>query len=317
MLPSVRALLANVIDYAGLFPPANLSLDESIRNYGRYRSEPDVGMLGRFICPATRLGELSPFVDELFRDGPPLAVSALGRGGKDAAEVRDGLRQDVNDINEFRRRHAGRVTVEVFETRLPGGLPSDDATELLTIGSRFTGPNDSQGLMPFYEASVADDRDGIIAAITGLGRTLKRREPVAGFKLRTGGLEPAAFPSPAQVALTITAARSAGVPLKFTAGLHHPVRHHDAGIGAMMHGFLNVFVAGVLAHARGLDGAEVRDVIEEEDASSFVFTDDGVRWRNHRASVGEIELARRSAVVSFGSCSFDEPRDDLRALGLL
>jgi hypothetical protein len=73
----------------------------------------------------------------------------------------------------------------------------------------------------------------------------------------------------------------------------------------------------VLAHARGLDGAEVREIIEEEDAGSFAFTDDGLRWRNHRASVDEIELARRSAVVSFGSCSFDEPRDDLRALGLL
>jgi hypothetical protein len=107
------------------------------------------------------------------------------------------------------------------------------------------------------------------------------------------------------------------MPLKFTAGLHHPIRHHDASLGAMMHGFLNVFVAGVLATARGLDAADVRDIIEEEDAGSFVFTDDGLRWRNHRASVEEIEFARRSAVMSFGSCSFDEPRDDLRALGLL
>src|SRR5206468_4135962 len=104
---------------------------------------------------------------------------------------------------------------------------------------------------------------------------------------------------------------------KFTAGLHHPVRHHDAGVGAVMHGFLNVFVAGVLAAARGLDRDEVREIVADEAADSFAFTDDGMRWRHHRASVMEIETARKSAVVSFGSCSFDEPRDDLRALGLL
>src|SRR5262245_32905868 len=136
MLPSVRALLENIIDYAGLFPPAKLPLDESIRNYARYRTEAESWMLGRFICPAARLAELSPFANELFREGPPLAVSALGRGGKDAGEFRDGLRQDVNDITDFRRRHTGRVTVDVLETRLPGGLAEDERNELWVAATR-------------------------------------------------------------------------------------------------------------------------------------------------------------------------------------
>ena len=82
MNASLRALLTNVVDYAGLFPPAELSLDASIRNYARYRREPESWMLGRFICPATRLHELAPYVGELFASGPPLAVAAPGRGGK-------------------------------------------------------------------------------------------------------------------------------------------------------------------------------------------------------------------------------------------
>src|SRR3954447_588364 len=97
MTASLRALLANVIDYAGLFPPAQLPLDAAIRNYARYRAEPESWMLGRFICPAARLAELSPYVDELFGDGRPLAVSALGG--------QQSLRQDGEIIASFRDRH--------------------------------------------------------------------------------------------------------------------------------------------------------------------------------------------------------------------
>jgi hypothetical protein len=317
MLPSLRALLENIIDYAGMFPPARLPLEDSIRFYARYLDEPESWMLGRFVCPATRLGELSPFVDELFRDGPPLHISALGRGAQDLVSFRDGLRQDVNDITDFRRRHGERATVGVYEVRLPAGVHAEELTEVLVAVGRLTDVGEPHALMPYYETTNAGDWSVVTSSIAAASKALRQSGPVAGFKLRCGGTEPTAIPSAVQVALAITATRAANIPLKFTAGLHHPVRYHDSVLGTMMHGFLNVFVAGILASARGLDGAEVREIIEEEDATSFVFTDDGLRWRSHRASVTEIEVARRSAVVSFGSCSIDEPRDDLRALGLL
>jgi hypothetical protein len=310
----LRALLSGIVDYAGLFPPAQLPLEESIRNFARYRTEPERWMLGRFVCPAARLAELSTFVGELFRECPPLAVSALGRGGQDAAAFRDGLRQDANDVGEFRRRHPGRVTVDVYEARLPAEVPAAEITDLLLAANRFFDPRGPQAMMPFFEAAASG---GVIASITEVGKARRHSGAVAGFKLRCGGAEAKAFPTPTVVALAIIDARRVEVPLKFTAGLHHPIRRHDSGVEALMHGFLNVFVAGVLAAARGLDGAEVRDILDDEDARSFSFTDEGLRWRQHTASVTEIEFARRSAVTSFGSCSFDEPRDDLRALGLL
>jgi hypothetical protein len=317
MLSSVRALLTGIVDYAGLFPPAQLPLDAAIRNYARYRAEPESWMLGRFICPAVRLGELSPFIGELFNDGPPLAVSALGRGGKDVAGVRDGLRQDVNEITDFRRRHSERVTVDVIETRLPTGIPCEELSETLVSAGRLLNTGEPAGLIPYYEASSAEDWSSVLISIGRLGKSLRQKRAAAGFKLRCGGVEAIAFPTPMQVTLAVVGTRGADVPLKFTAGLHHPIRHSDAGIGTMMHGFLNVFVAGVLASARGIQGDDTREIIEDEDAGNFVFTDDGLRWRNHTATVAEIEHARRTTVISFGSCSFDEPRDDLRRLGLL
>ena len=139
----------------------------------------------------------------------------------------------------------------------------------------------------------------------------------SGIKIRCGGLEASAFPSPKQVAGAITSCRDKGVPLKATAGLHHPIRHFDAAVQAKMHGFLNVFAAGVLTFANRLSEKEIQAIIEDEDAKNFVFDDEGLRWKTHRAKTAQIEAARREFITSFGSCSFDEPRDDLRALGLI
>src|SRR5437870_2468787 len=119
MLASVRALLANVIDYAGLFPPAKLSMDEAIRNYARYRQEPGSWMLGKFICPATRLQELARYHDELFSSGPPFAFSVLGKGGKTEKEFLKALDVDLAAIDEFQKRHGPRAQIDSFEVKLP------------------------------------------------------------------------------------------------------------------------------------------------------------------------------------------------------
>src|SRR5271155_5584079 len=105
MNASLRALLTGIVDYAGLFPPAKLPLDQAIRNYARYRTDPESWMLGRFICPASRLGELQPFHDELFVTGEPFVFSALGTGGKTSDELLAGLRQNLSDIDAFHSRH--------------------------------------------------------------------------------------------------------------------------------------------------------------------------------------------------------------------
>ena len=145
----------------------------------------------------------------------------------------------------------------------------------------------------------------------------ERAAPRPGIKLRCGGLNAAAFPGVEQVAFVIACCRDKGVPLKATAGLHHPLHHHDANLQTKMHGFLNVFVAGVLANARGLPESEIRQILEDERSDGFRFGPERLQWRDVAASIDEIAHARREWIISFGSCSFDEPRDDLRALGLL
>jgi hypothetical protein len=57
-------------------------------------------------------------------------------------------------------------------------------------------------------------------------------------------------------------------------------------------------------------------VLACEDSTAFTFDDSGIGWRGRHAPVTAVTVARQCGVTSFGSCSFDEPRDDLRALGL-
>jgi hypothetical protein len=137
-----------------------------------------------------------------------------------------------------------------------------------------------------------------------------------GAKIRTGGLEAAAFPSPDQVASFLIAAREAGVSWKATAGLHHPLRRFRQEVGTKMHGFLNVFCGAALAFA-GRDEATLVRILNEEEAAAFRFTDDAFTWRDHRLDRASLARARAEFALSFGSCSYLEPVEDLKALGLL
>ena len=132
---------------------------------------------------------------------------------------------------------------------------------------------------------------------------------------------PDAFPPAEHIARFLSRCAALHLPFKATAGLHHPVRGehrltyaHDAPSGTMF-GFLNVFVAGVLA-AHGADEAELVDVLEERNATAFAFDDEGMSWRRHRVSTGELAGGRASFAMSFGSCSFREPVDELGQLAL-
>jgi hypothetical protein len=121
----------------------------------------------------------------------------------------------------------------------------------------------------------------------------------ARAKLRCGP----AVPELADLAGAIRTCRAHGIPFKATAGLHHAVRQDG------QHGFLNLLAAALL------EGDE-EAALSEEDADAFHLEADAFRWRDRKASVPDVERGRE-LFVAFGSCSFSEPVDDLRALGFL
>ena len=54
---SIRVLLSEIIDYAGLFPPSEVSMAEAVLNYATYKNSNYNWMLGRFVVPVSRLDE--------------------------------------------------------------------------------------------------------------------------------------------------------------------------------------------------------------------------------------------------------------------
>jgi hypothetical protein len=310
MSPALRALLAGIVDYAGLFPPAKLPFEEALRNYARYRQGPDAWMLGRFVCPAARLEELAA-LPGAFGDGPPLACAALGRGGATCGDFLSCLETDLRDIAAFRAAQAGRVAVDVLELCLPAGETPTTLPDLLAGMAVLP---EVQGLSVFFEVPGGPRWYETLPDI--LRQLSRARLARTGFKLRCGGPDADAFPPASKVAFALAACRAAGVPFKATAGLHHPFPRFDANVQARTHGFINLFSAGVLARVHDLDAARIQAILEDADPGHFTFAD-GLRWGSLGASLAQVESARREAVLSFGSCSFDEPRDDLRALGWL
>ena len=141
-------------------------------------------------------------------------------------------------------------------------------------------------------------------------------------KVRTGGLTPDAIPSPESLAEFILDAARRPIAFKATAGLHHPIRgeraltYAAASPRAVMHGFLNVFIAAVFAW-HGADYPQLIDIVAETDARAFEFSDAEIRWRGNLVTTEQVASARRDFAHSFGSCSFEEPIADLRRLGLL
>jgi len=284
---AIRALLAGLIDYAGLFPPAALSMGEAVANYAAYRGSPDAWVLGRFVVPVARLVEFETLAASR-PSGAPWPLSVLAHG------------DDCRAIIAFNARHEGRAVIETVEARAATPAAVTALAPLAAVAAVFV------------EIPVHDDPDALVATIGAHGLRAK---------IRTGGVTADAFPSARDVARFLSACARHDVMFKATAGLHHPLRGDfaltyaaDAPRGAMF-GFLNVFLAAAFMR-RGLPVAEAALLLDERDAGAISFSADVAAWRGHSLSVGALAEARARIALSFGSCSFREPIDDLSALPL-
>lgn len=294
-MQAVQTLLHELIDYAGLFPPAGLDMPTAVANYAEYRRGPHADLLGRFVVPVTRLHEFAAAARPHLPAAPeraPWRISVLG--GAD-------LVAEVAEIDAFNRQHTGRALIDTIELKAAEVAEIEQALAALP-----------PALTPYVELPLSA-LEQLIATLAGLG---------GRAKVRTGGTTPGMFPCTSDLARFILCCVAANVPFKATAGLHHPLRavqrltYAPDSPSGMMYGFLNVFLTAAFARV-GLDAATAAELLEERDPAALHFDDDGVRWRDLFVPLDRLAQVRQHVALSFGSCSFREPVDDLKAMHLL
>ena len=300
---SLRALLAHSIDYAGMFPPCSLGLEAALRNQAEYVRSPDAWMLGAFVLSTEQFDATKQLLSQ-FDAQHPLRVAALGPKAASADAFFEALDEMEAAIRSLSRHNVDLISISHLEMFLPHDV---DVTSLQEATSILG------DLAVFWEAPP-DTAEQTIALLAGFNSDAD--SPTFGYKLRTGGVTADAFPTSMQIAKALVTPATHQLPIKFTAGLHHPLRQYRQEVQTKMHGFLNVLGAAVLAAEHRWDTNQTALMLEDENVDSFSFTDDFFAWREWRIDTKRLQYRRRF-VVSFGSCSFDEPREDLRALNLL
>lgn len=309
---SVSALMTELIDYAGLFPPASLTMRKAVENYASYAAGEFRWILGKFIVPAARLDEYEAEQRNVAGSrGFPLSVLIGAEVEKDTAALKAFSSKHHRQIDSIEAKASTEQEIAICEGLLRDYVPNR-----------------------FYEVSTDASRE-LLSYIRDCG---------AAAKIRTGGVVPNAFPGTSSVAAFLMNAAEVGVRFKATAGLHHPIRcirpltyEPDAPTGTM-HGFLNVFLAAVVAreriHIGELSERESKlrllsAILDQDLPANFRLTDAGAQVNTMLVENGtslnfevnisteRIAVARRQFAVSFGSCSFEEPLEDLQHLKLL
>jgi hypothetical protein len=307
-MAAAHAAFSGLIDYAGLFPPAQLGMKEALAEYAAARNGPSAWLLGRFIVPESRIAELLNCRSE--SDGGRLPLSSIVDAGNDPRAWFGSLQATLVRVAAL--HDSGSVRVEALEIALPPLLSLRETYDA-TIG-QYAAAVAQAGLrdLPSYIEVPRSDRRQ--ALLPGAIAAMHRHQ--LGAKLRCGGANADAVPAVLDVATFLAEARDEGVPFKATAGLHHPIRGYNEESGFVMHGFLNLLVAAVLAKS----GASLDDliaVLEDDDATHFAFGSDKLAWNERTLSAELVAETRAQGFVSYGSCSFDEPVFDLRSLGMI
>ena len=298
MRRALRTLLSEIIDYAGLFPPAKLDVPTSVDNYLRYKHGPQKWILGRFVCSTGKLEELARELAE-HPEEPFIAVTVIGQASQDRRSWEHALTHDSAAMNKFMKDVENHAEIEAFEIRVP------DHEHIEAYMKDLSGFN---GVDVFMELPWSPKMDESL--------TLLAESEWLKAKARCGGLEASAFPSAEDLSGFLQQCSHLDLPFKLTAGLHHPLPVRDKATGGEMHGFLNILVAMALVHGLELSRKEIEEVLAVTDGKQFKFNDDGLEYKGDSISMDDVE-AVREVFVSYGSCSIDEPLEDLQKMGMM
>jgi len=289
-------LLDGVIDYAGLFPPAQLTIEDALAEYSSL-AEDRAWMVDLFICTSNKLAELDALVRRKGLEAIP--VSVIGN-------VIDQPDKALASIERDMQRMEGCANLEFGAYEIPINHHDEGSIRrvLKTLDRSGVVGMVEDVYVEFAWNSTLEDCMHDMAAVN----------PNLGAKARCGGTTANLFPSVQELAHFIHTAVSIEIPFKMTAGLHQPLRYLDSELGVHRHGFLNVCLASAFALGADLSTAEIESVLSIEDGAVLTISDDEISCLGHSLDEQDVALFG-DWFGGFGSCSVDEPVDGLKKLG--
>lgn len=281
----IKCLLADLFDYAGLFPPTGLDMHSAVRNYLEYGRGFHQHTLGRFVVEFDQFPYLFDAAGDYVR-GMRLTLIAA----------------PDSDWSELRRLLARGYLIEAIEIK-----PADCGEILRTVNRIPEGP------AVYFEVPWNAQSAQVLETVAAVG---------ARVKLRMGGVQADSFPSTDAVANMLRNLAVHQTSFKATAGLHHPLRSRHPitcvpnSSLATMHGFINLACAAALV-LFGSEPEEMSSLLDERDPDAWCITPHSISWRSHQWSTKQLCTVRREFLMSVGTCSFSDPIRDLEALGWL
>jgi hypothetical protein len=286
-------MFRQLFDDASLFPPAALTMTEAVTGHLRHQAAWYRDMSGPFVCAGNRIRELSA------------ALTAAGVAELNLALVLPGgaagLETAVDAVFADPRLRLRAIELPIPRPADAGSADAGSAGTLDAVSEVAAGLDRTPlaGASAFLEIPARQ-------LTADVARAVADRRYLA--KVRTGGTTAEAFPDEPTLATCLTTLVAERLPFKCTAGLHHAVRHAAPDTGFQHHGFLNVLLAVAVA----LSTERVDEVTAELASPAAAQVAAKVRELD-----GQTVLAVRELFTSFGTCSTDEPIQDLVTLGLI
>lgn len=283
LVSTIPALFRALVDDAAIFPPGDAPLDVAVAQHASYRQSPFADFVGPFVVNTAALSQLDAEAPSRSSTLDIVVVTSTDR-----------IEEVIAQVDASPGLALAGLDVRLGE----GGDPTGEISRVASLRDRLTS-------QPVY---VELPRPGDTPSAAWLAGVTTAARANLRLKFRLGGTVAEAFASEHELAAEITAAVSAHVPFKCTAGLHRAVRHRDPATGFEHHGYLNVMAATMSTlegHATDEVAAIVSNRAPEDLASRLAaLTTDDI-------------TSLRTSFTSYGSCSITEPLADLVALGLL
>ncbi len=260
----MRRLLDAAFDDAALAYDGG-PMGDALAAYGRLVGIDDAGLLGRFVCTADRLLELSTAINLPVRE-----VGQLDLLYATPSATAEALAMDLDALDNLVR--GGRVIVSEFALRPPMG--HELAAAVRTLARKAKGI-ESRGMLISVELPWGPDQiDAMHACVESI--------ETIGFRALLSGT-----PSVADVAFFVSEAVNLNAPFGFAATSLVPLTDSKGRLG-----LLNLLMAGALADAEDLSRREIAELLADTDPAAFRFADDGASWRGCPLNLQEADAFR-------------------------